>query len=161
MKEKRGGGCLCGKIRYEAIGNPKIVGACHCRYCQLRSGSAFGLLVYFDENKVSVTSGKCKEYRFKSESGTYWSNKFCSDCGTTVIWILEVFEGLTGIAGGTFDPPTFWFDVKAEVFTRSKAHFVGEITAEHHTSTYQFYKPKITEQGRLIWNSDEKNRMDS
>ena len=31
--------------------------------------------------------------------------------------------------GGTFDPPTFWYDLDAEVFVRSKAHFVGDIEA--------------------------------
>ncbi len=33
------GGCLCGKVRYMTKEKPKIVGVCHCRYCQLRSGS--------------------------------------------------------------------------------------------------------------------------
>ena len=37
------GGCLCGKVRYETDGSPERSGVCHCRYCQLRTGSSFGI----------------------------------------------------------------------------------------------------------------------
>ena len=42
-KEKHQGGCLCGKVRYETDGSPERSGVCHCRYCQLRTGSSFGI----------------------------------------------------------------------------------------------------------------------
>jgi hypothetical protein len=35
------GGCLCGEARYVVSGYPEPRGVCHCRYCQLRTGSAF------------------------------------------------------------------------------------------------------------------------
>ncbi|MCZ6817318.1 MAG: hypothetical protein O7F76_11585, partial [Planctomycetota bacterium] len=34
-------------------------------------------------------------------------------------WTLELRPGWTGIAGGTFDQPTFWYDLEAVVFARS------------------------------------------
>ena len=46
-KEKHSGGCACGKVRYHSIGQPVKTGLCHCRYCQLRTGTAFGISVYF------------------------------------------------------------------------------------------------------------------
>ena len=48
------GGCACGKVRYEAKGEPQVAAVCHCRYCQLRSGSAFGTLVYFKEENFKI-----------------------------------------------------------------------------------------------------------
>ena len=48
------GGCSCGKVIYEAKGEPQISTVCKCRYCQLRSSSAFGVLVYFKEEKPSL-----------------------------------------------------------------------------------------------------------
>ena len=45
--EKHSGGCACGKVRYHSIGKPVRTGLCHCRYCQLRTGTAFGISVYF------------------------------------------------------------------------------------------------------------------
>ena len=38
-------------------GQPVRAGVCHCRYCQLRAGSAFGTLVYFSLEKLQLRSG--------------------------------------------------------------------------------------------------------
>ena len=62
-------GCSCGEVRYEVKGNPQVVAVCHCRYCQLRSGSAFGTLIYFTEENFKIISSKCNIYKFISESG--------------------------------------------------------------------------------------------
>ena len=144
------GGCICGQVRYRAVGEVKIAGVCHCRYCQVRAGSAFGVLAYFAEDDGSVLSGELKPYAFTSESDKAWENQFCGNCGTTIFMRLEVFPGWVGIAAGTFDPPAFWFDLNAEVFTRSKASFVGEIEAKDHSPTFFSYDPKNPEASRLI-----------
>ena len=140
------GGCLCGEVRYEAIGNPEVTAICHCRYCQLRSGSGFGVLVYFKEDNFKITKGKTNFYKFKSESGNNWKNQFCKNCATTLTSRLQIRNGEVGIAGGTFDPPTFWYNITAEVFTRSKAHFVGDIPSKRKSDTIYYYSPKITEE---------------
>ena len=38
------GQCFCGAIQYEATVNEQMVGICHCRDCQIFSGSAFRTL---------------------------------------------------------------------------------------------------------------------
>ena len=139
------GGCACGKVRYEVKGNPQVSAVCHCRYCQLRSGSAFGTLVYFSEENFKIISGKCNTYKFISESGYNWTNQFCKTCATTLTSRLEIKPGHVGVAGGTFDPPTFWYNIVTEVFTRSKAHFVGEIPTEKKSKAIHYYSPKIIE----------------
>ena len=35
------GGCLCGALRYEAVGEPLYAGLCYCADCQKASGSGF------------------------------------------------------------------------------------------------------------------------
>ena len=104
------GGCLCGKVRYEVEGAPSRVGVCHCRYCQLRTGSAFGVSVYFPEDKSAKISGEMTSYTYKTESGNRVEVERCSNCGTSLFWIIDAdtYKGAIGIAGGTFDPPTFW-----------------------------------------------------
>jgi len=42
--DKHEGGSLCGEVRFEVSGQPELSGVCHCRYCQLRSGSALDIL---------------------------------------------------------------------------------------------------------------------
>lgn len=40
--EEHGGGCLCGQ-GYKVKGKPSFSSVWHCRYCQLRTTSAFAL----------------------------------------------------------------------------------------------------------------------
>ena len=107
MADLHHGGCLCGKVRYQTEGMPVRSGVCHCRYCQLRAGRAFGVLVYFPADRSSLTAGRCHEYSFISESHKTWVNSFCPSCGTTVFSNLEVWPGDIGVAGGNFDPQAF------------------------------------------------------
>ncbi len=142
------GGCACGKVRYEVKGNPQVSAVCHCRYCQLRSGSAFGTLVYFSEENFKIISGKCNTYKFISESGYNWTNQFCKTCATTLTSRLEIKPGHVGVAGGTFDPPTFWYKPETEVFRRSKRDFVvTDVPNKFDTSP--MYSPVNTGEERL------------
>ena len=78
-------------------------------------------------------------YSFTNESCSGWQTEFCSRCASTLFMQLDKRPGLTAISYGTFDPPTFHFPVTREVFTRSKAHFVGEIeAAEHHETIFGY-----------------------
>ena len=63
--------------------------------------------------------------------------------------MLEAWPGDVGVAGGTFDPPTFWFKLSGEVFKRSKAHFVGDIEAPRKMETWFNYEARGTESCHL------------
>ena len=144
------GGCLCGNVRFNAEGDPLRVGLCHCRYCQLRTGSAFGISVYFPEDAVTSPSGELETYALETENGNTLRIERCENCGTSVFWRIdsEAYAGMTGIAGGCFDPPTFWYDITREVFTRSKAKFCT-IDAQATHETHPVYAPKSKDDPRL------------
>ncbi len=113
------GGCQCGAVRYRTTQLPKRVLACHCATCKRRTGSAYGIGVYFEDNAVEFTGEILQGYEFLSdESGRWIRNEFCPACGTTVSWTLELRPGLRAIAGGTYDDPN-WFEVQAHIWTRS------------------------------------------
>lgn len=114
------GGCVCGAVRYRAIGLPRRVSACACRWCQKRTGSALGISVYFSKDNVVFNAGTLRTYRLVSDAGRWIESQFCDNCGTTVAWTLEFLPAFQGIAGGTFDPPTFWYGLERFVFARSK-----------------------------------------
>ena len=77
------------------------------------------------------------------------TTSFCSACGTTTNWQIdsEFLDGKTAIAVGTFDPPSFWFDINREIFLRTKAPFV-EIDAENKFETSGTYKPVKEDEDR-------------
>ena len=73
------GGCACRQVRYIVTGEPKVTAVCHCEYCQQRTGSAFGVLVYFKTASVEKLSGNLKEYEHKTDFGYTFNNEFCTN----------------------------------------------------------------------------------
>ena len=118
------GGCLCGAVRFRATDRPFRTGICHCTFCQRRSGSAFGVGVYFKKEDVEFTRGELTSYVHTSdESGRTLTLGFCANCGTTVTWTAELFPDARAIAGGAFDDPR-WLKIERHTWTRSARGFV-------------------------------------
>lgn len=119
MSSTHDGGCACGAIRYSVSGQPALAQACHCSFCQRRTGSAFALVVAFKEDQVELTGATPSQYEHRSdESGRWLRSHFCGNCGTTVMITLEKNPGVSVIPGGTFDDPR-WFKLTRHIWTRS------------------------------------------
>ena len=112
-------------MRFTTKGKPERARVCHRRHCQTRTGSAFGISVYFKDQNIERVQGILNKYEFKNESGRTFIQEFCPKCATTLFWTVEVFEGMTEVAGGSFDPPSFWYHINREVFCRSSAVWVN------------------------------------
>jgi hypothetical protein len=138
MEAMHEGSCVCGGVRYRTTGRPQRVSACACRWCQKRTGSAFGLTVYFKEGDIEFLQGSRRKYRLTSDAGRWIETEFCEVCGTTVTWTLELRPGLRAITGGTFDQPSFWYDVETFIFARSKPAWltIPEGMEFHDTAPY-------------------------
>ena len=54
------GGCLCGAVRFQAMGEPVVTGHCHCADCRRHNGAPVVTLVIFEADKVWFTEGKRK-----------------------------------------------------------------------------------------------------
>jgi hypothetical protein len=121
MVEVHQGGCVCGENRYRVHGKPKRISACSCTWCQKRTGSALGVSVYFLKKDVDLDLEPLGRYRLTNDAGRWIEQVFCRNCGTALAWTLEFLPEFRGIAGGTFDPPAFWFNPPQRlVFARSK-----------------------------------------
>lgn len=113
------GGCQCGAVRFVTSGEPVRAMACHCTSCKQRSGSPYGIGVYFEESAVEFTQGELSSYQYESDTTGRWiRNEFCPKCGSAVTWTLEMRPGMRAIAGGSFDNPD-WFQLAAHIWTRS------------------------------------------
>lgn len=86
------GGCLCGKVRIVATGQPKRVGICHCLDCRKHHGALFHASAIYQEDAVQI-SGMPASFK-----GRY----FCADCGSSV---FSTSENELEIHLGTLDQP--------------------------------------------------------
>ena len=89
------GGCLCGETRYQITAEPFRSSVCHCRYCQLRTGSAFGVSIYFQDDEVTLLSGKLDHFSYATESGHNVKNERCSICEANFCEIIAPEEHAT------------------------------------------------------------------
>jgi hypothetical protein len=120
MKEIHEGGCLCGAVRFRTTGQPFRTSACHCTFCQRRTGSVLGLFAYFKADQVELNGAPLTMYEHRSdESGRRLRVEFCPTCGTPVTHTAELWPGGRGISAGAFDDPK-WFKVDRHIWLRSK-----------------------------------------
>lgn len=76
------GGCLCGAIRFEAVGPATNPHTCSCRLCQRHTGALTAAWVEFASKDVTWTGpgGKPALHR----SSDYSSRAFCPACGSSI-----------------------------------------------------------------------------
>ena len=98
---KMQGGCMCGSVRYETIGDSFGVNHCHCRSCRRHNGAAVVTLAGFKADQVKFSGRERKIY--KSSPGV--GRAFCGDCGTPLTW-----EGDGGELGPIFEFHISTFD---------------------------------------------------
>jgi len=90
MLEHKTGQCVCGEVSYTVMGEPKRVTICHCKWCQRRTGSAFGVEVVFDDSQIQINDEAVTRYRHVSdESGRWLDQHFCAKCGSNIGFTLE------------------------------------------------------------------------
>jgi hypothetical protein len=117
------GRCACGRIRYEFKGEPQQIIACHCKYCQARSGSAFGLSLFLNADAVRITRGELKIYRRTADSGRSSETGFCPDCGTQIYGRPEWRPDTIVLKPGTLDD-TSWIRPDIHIWTSRKQPWV-------------------------------------
>ncbi|MEO0729008.1 MAG: GFA family protein [Pseudomonadota bacterium] len=71
---KRTGGCLCGAVRFEVVGEPDRVGLCHCMDCRKHHGALFHASAIFARDAATITG----------DYVTYNGRSFCPACGSSV-----------------------------------------------------------------------------
>lgn len=116
MPVEKSGGCVCGSVRFRAVGEPLRVTICHCKWCQRRTGTAFGTEVVYQNDQVEINSDEIARYRHISdESGRWLESAFCRSCGSNLGFTLEAAPGIRTLPAGTFDDPG-WINAESYTF---------------------------------------------
>jgi uncharacterized membrane protein YdjX (TVP38/TMEM64 family) len=125
--EQREGGCVCGGVRFKALGDPLRVTICHCTWCRRRTGTAFGTEVVYPQDKVELLGGTIARYRHISdESGRWLDVEFCSRCGSNLGFTLEALPSIRTLPAGTFDDQSWISPERCKfrhVFQRSRRNW--------------------------------------
>jgi len=100
------GGCLCGNVRYRALGKPLASNICHCRSCRLASGAPSVAWVTWTLDNFAWIAGA--PARFASSPDV--ERTFCGRCGSPLTYqkIGGVNDGLPDsldVTTATLDTP--------------------------------------------------------
>ena len=112
------GGCLCGQVRYEAVGEPTLMGHCYCADCRKASGSGFIPFMGFAASAVRF-SGETLQFRSKAFRGGEAVRNSCPVCGGLVFGGEVGIDDSHTIYAGSLDDPSL-FKPKIAIFTRDR-----------------------------------------
>ncbi|MBV9344746.1 MAG: GFA family protein [Gammaproteobacteria bacterium] len=113
----RGGGCLCGAVRYAVHGPLRDVIACHCEQCRRTTG-----------HFMAATAAARAHVRIVRPDGLRWYESspqarrgFCERCGSTLFWDGQGLPHLS-IAAGTLDDSR-GLKIAAHIFVADKGDY--------------------------------------
>lgn len=97
------GGCLCGRIRYDADVFLHDGYICHCTVCQKCTGQPAEITVLIKPGTL----------RYRGEEPKYFQTSaggkrgFCAECGSRIVWqaIAPEDDWLTNLCVGSLDNP--------------------------------------------------------
>jgi hypothetical protein len=116
------GGCLCGKVRYSATGEPAFVGVCHCTDCQKFTGSAFSTVLGVPKPAVKF-EGKIARYSKTGDTGKSIHRIFCPECGSSIADEADALPDVVMLGSGTLDDSS-WVKPGMEIFCDSAQAWV-------------------------------------
>lgn len=101
MTETRGGRCLCGAVRFRAVGAPRFVAHCHCESCRRQTSSPFTTYAGYAAADVSFEGLPLS--RHVSSPGVVRS--FCPRCGAPMAYEGPRWPGEVHLFAAAFDDP--------------------------------------------------------
>ena len=97
------GGCLCGTVRYELKSAPFDCGWCHCRTCQLSSGTPAQAFASVKRGDWIATAGADSIRAVQSSS--FGQRYFCGNCGTPLYVTVDHQPETLDFSVVTLDDP--------------------------------------------------------
>jgi hypothetical protein len=116
------GGCLCGQLRYAAVGEPLYMGLCCCADCRKASGSGFIPFMGFAGQAITFT-GAAKQFVSKAARGGDAVRNSCPVCASLVFGgEVGKSDSFTLYAGSLDDPSAF--RPSMVIFAARRPHWV-------------------------------------
>ena len=118
---KISGGCYCGSLRYESVGEIEASIQCHCRECQYITGGNPNVILIMPLNGFEFVKGIPKTFKRKDIENAV-TRLFCENCGTGIGTKNPNRPNSIILKVGTFDDPSI-FKPDIAIFTIDKQKF--------------------------------------
>jgi hypothetical protein len=116
------GRCYCGAVRYEAAGEPRFKGQCHCRECQYMTGGAENYFMLMPSEGFRYTEGAPKQFT-RPDLATPVTREFCANCGTSLVTRLPNDPSSLVLKVGTLDDPAAFGGPQMAIWTQDAQPF--------------------------------------
>ena len=121
---KISGGCYCGSLRYEAIGDVEASIQCHCRECQYITGGNPNVIMIMPLSGFEFVKGIPKTFKRKNIEKAV-TRLFCENCGTGIGTKNPNRPNSIILKVGTFDDPSiFKPDIAIFTIDKQKFHYI-------------------------------------
>jgi hypothetical protein len=114
-----GGRCTCRAVRYELTSEPLFIHACHCRWCQRETGTAFALNAVIESERVRLLEGAPELVDVPSESGTGQRIARCPSCRVALWSHYGGVMAMSFVRVGALDQPDR-YPPDIHIYTESK-----------------------------------------
>lgn len=148
------GGCDCGRVRYRLHGTPLVVHACHCRWCQRETGTAFALNAMIERDRLEATAEAPEIVLTPSASGQGQRIARCPHCRIAV-WSHYAGSGplVAFVRVGTLDDPAR-LPPDIHIFTSTKQPWLAlpdgtRAVAEYYDAA-EVWRPDSLERRRAL-----------
>ena len=95
------GGCQCGAVRYQVVGEPFFMVYCHCVQCRRANGTSLATSINIRTRDFVVSQGADALRAYESSPGNH--RHFCSVCGSPIYGEMAAYPELRSIRAGTLD----------------------------------------------------------
>jgi len=119
------GHCYCGRIHFEAAGEPLVKGLCYCRECQVIAGGGPNHFLAVPAEGFVYTKGAPKTFA-RDDLPRAVTREFCGDCGTPLTSRNPKWPFVIVKVGTLDDPAAFTPAVAMQLADKQPFHRVPE-----------------------------------
>lgn len=127
------GGCLCGAVRFEIVGEFEAFFLCHCERCRKGTGSAHAANLFSATARLVWLAGE-EHARLYNLPSTRHCKAFCSHCGSALPYQRASSGGLVVPAGSLESDVSI--APTAHIFDASKAAWEDGLAAAPRFDTF-------------------------
>jgi len=115
------GGCLCGVVTYEIVGEPVRFYHCHCRRCRKATGTGHASNIMLESVRATWLTGEDQLVRYRVPEAARFSTCFCRQCGGQLPRIIPQMDMAVVPAGSLDSEPGI--EPQARIFWDSRAEW--------------------------------------